>query len=172
MAGYVLDNKVAVKLNCDIVGVAIPPAPESGYFFPLLPTIETSVRKHLRSKGFDFRVDVSFVGAENPLSTILAAQGNYEFRGPPPKVIEGEGEEAIREWLESKGNLTASFHATFLPCPKAFPGGSTDGRSPLSRQSPVMLHWPITTTLNPSVLRFYFHTKSTSVALVSTCQRL
>ena len=45
LAGYVLDNKVAVKLNRDIAGVAIPPAPESGYFFPLLPTIETSIRK-------------------------------------------------------------------------------------------------------------------------------
>ena len=88
LAGYVLDNKVAVKLNCAIAGVPIPPTREGHYLFPLLPTIETSITKDLRSKGFDFRVDVSFVGAETPLSTILAAQGNYEFRGPPPKVVE------------------------------------------------------------------------------------
>jgi hypothetical protein len=84
--------------------------------------------KDLKSKGLDFRVDVRLTGAESSLSTILAAQGDYAFRGPLPELRQGAEEEAIREWLESKGSLPTSFHHTFLLCLQAFPRRSTDGR--------------------------------------------
>ena len=130
LAGYVLDHKVAIKLSFTIAGKPIPPIPDDHYLYPRLSLIGTNIMKDLRSKGFDFRVDVRLTGTESPFSTILAAQGDYAFRGPPPELRQGVEEEAIREWLESKGSLLTSFHHTFLSCLQAFPRRTTDGRSP------------------------------------------
>jgi hypothetical protein len=102
LAGYVLDHKVALKLHCTIVGIPIPPTPDDGYLYPLLHIIHTNITEDLKSKGLNFRVDVRFTGTGNPLSTILAAQGGYAFRGPLPKLTEGDEEDAIREWLKTK----------------------------------------------------------------------
>jgi hypothetical protein len=156
LAGYVLSYEISRKLNCAISASPMPPTTPDCLVYPLPHSMEKKLRKDLRSRGLDFRVDIRLAGPEIPYSIIIAAQGCYRFRGPAPELAEGKEEEAIREWLESKGSLSTSFHHTFLPCLQELLRRSTDGRSPLTRQLLVVLRSPVAPTLNPSVLYFCF----------------
>lgn len=89
-----------------VSGTPIPPVPDDFYLYPFLGPIEKKILAHLRSNGFRFNVIVEFSGAGNPFDIIIATRWNNNFRGPLPKVAEGEDERVIREWLEANGDFT------------------------------------------------------------------
>ena len=64
--------------------------------------------EHLRSIGLDFEVYVALAGEMSPLDYIIATKGGKHFGGPPPEVVEGKDEDAIREFLEANGDTQTS----------------------------------------------------------------
>ena len=76
-------------------------------------------------------MDVKLVGLEEPLDTIIATQGGYALGGsPPPEAVEGELEEIIREWLQDKGNgsatTTGKHRQSSFPSPSPFGKKASD----------------------------------------------
>ena len=53
-------------------------------------------------------------GENHPLDYIIATKWGQHFRGPPPKPVEGKDESAIRDFLESNGNISTSLACRFL----------------------------------------------------------
>lgn len=112
LGGYVLNHKAAIKLG-DALSGNTAPVVEGRYHFYSPRFIQDNIRKDLRSRGLNFRVDVDLSGDELPVDTIIATRGNYKFRGPLPMLVEGATEKPVREWLESKGNRPTSFVCHF-----------------------------------------------------------
>ena len=56
---------------------------------------------------------LEFTGDKNPFNTVIVTQDSYNSRGRLPKITEGKKEQAVREWLESKGNSGISYMCRF-----------------------------------------------------------
>ena len=134
LAGYVLSRETALKLGRIIRGVAINPTTlkdENILVFP--DDLRRAIRKDLISEGQNSWVTVRLTGATYPFEYIFATQGSSKFRGPPPEAVHREREEAVRKWLESKGNVSSSSHphTAFSPYPQASVQTNIGGRSAL-----------------------------------------
>ena len=123
LAGYLIDNRVALKLSSTVSGLPIPTAQENYTIYPPSTPIKNSIEKVLWKKGLNSRVQVQLAGNDEPFGTIIVTQERYKFKGPLSMIIQGGKEKAVREWLESKGNFGIPRSPLSYPIYRNFSGG-------------------------------------------------
>ena len=132
LAGYLMDYGTALKLSSAISGSPITPDEKGWTTYPFPSEIEDRIKKDLRRKGLEFKLDVRFSGNE-PFGTMVVTQDRRGFKGPlSSMMIQGGKEKAVREWLESKGNVDTPCLPFSYPVYRHFSGGlPVEGRVPL-----------------------------------------
>jgi len=143
LAGYILGRETALKLGCLLRGIDpifVASSDKIPYRSP--NDLEDSLRTYLASRGQKGRIAVDFVGEAAPFDAIVLTRRSYHRQGHVPEVVEAEKGTFVREWLESKGNVSPSLdppRTTFLPCLQESVRKNIGGRSALKVSRSIVL---------------------------------